>query len=143
MKLDVEHFERYINTIEKAYELLKQTDKSEIYFDLYRSACVKEFELILEQSGKLLRKILKPYFDSTLAVDRLTFKDVFRNAVLRGIISDTECERWLKYRDVRNSSAHDYGANFAEEIVTILESLIKDAKSIVGSVQKENYRDVD
>ena len=81
MKLDVEHFERCINTIEKAYELLKQTDKSEIYFDLYRSACVKEFELILEQSGKLLRKILKPYFDSTLAVDRLTFKDVFRNAV--------------------------------------------------------------
>lgn len=50
MKLDVEHFERCINTIEKAYELLKQTDKSEIYFDLYRSACVKEFELILEQS---------------------------------------------------------------------------------------------
>jgi hypothetical protein len=30
MKLDVEHFERCINTIEKAYELLKQTDKSEI-----------------------------------------------------------------------------------------------------------------
>ncbi len=26
-------------------------------YDIYRAACVKEFELVLEQNGKLLRKL--------------------------------------------------------------------------------------
>ena len=37
----------------------------------YRAACVKEFELILEQSGKLLRKRLAAFFASNRQADRL------------------------------------------------------------------------
>ena len=33
-------------------------------YDIYRAACVKEFELVLEQSGKLLRKRLAAWFAS-------------------------------------------------------------------------------
>ncbi len=44
---------------------------------MYRSACIKEFEIILEQAGKLMRKVLKPYFHSAKAVDKLIFKDNF------------------------------------------------------------------
>lgn len=105
---------------------------------MYRSACVKEFEIILEQSGKLLRKLLKPYFHSSKAVDELVFKDVFRHAVLRTIITAETCERWLQYRDNRNNTAHDYGVNFAEETLVLLPQFITDASALAAAINQHN-----
>ncbi len=82
MKIDTTYYERCITTLEKAHTMLLKANPENIDYDLYRSACVKEFEIILEQSGKLLRKALKPYFHSSKAADQLVFKDVFRHAVL-------------------------------------------------------------
>jgi nucleotidyltransferase substrate binding protein (TIGR01987 family) len=138
MKIDTAYLERCITTLDKALALLKKSDPANIDHDLYRSACVKEFELILEQSGKLMRKALKPFFHSSAAADRLTFKDVFRNAVLRNVISDEECERWLKYRDNRNNTAHDYGEDFAEETLILLPQFITDASALAAAIQKLN-----
>lgn len=118
--IDTTYLERCIHTLERAYMLLQQTNPFEIDYEMYRSACVKEFEIILEQCGKLLRKCLKPYFHSSQAVDKLYFKDVFRQAVLRSIITLDLCERFLEYRDNRNNTAHDYGVNFAEEVILIV-----------------------
>lgn len=109
-----------------------------IDYDMYRSACVKEFEIILEQSGKLLRKLLKPYFHSSKAVDELVFKDVFRHAVLRTIITAETCERWLQYRDNRNNTAHDYGVNFAEETLVLLPQFITDASALAAAINQHN-----
>src|ERR1043166_10231573 len=109
MTIDTTYYDRCVSTLEKALGLLKKADPQEIDYEMYRSACIKEFEIILEQSGKLLRKTLKPYFHSSKAVDQLIFKDVFRHAVLHDIIDNESCERWLQYRDNRNSTAHDYG----------------------------------
>jgi hypothetical protein len=120
--IDTTYLERCIHTLERAYMLLQQTNPLEIDYEMYRSACVKEFEIILEQCGKLLRKCLKPYFHSSQAIDKLYFKDVFRQAVLRSIITLDLCERFLEYRDNRNNTAHDYGVNFAEEVILILPS---------------------
>ncbi len=138
MYIDTTYYERCINTLEKAYTLLLSADSSLIDYDMYRSACIKEFEIILEQSGKLLRKVLKPYFHSSGAVDKLVFKDVFRSALLRSIITDEACERWLQYRDNRNNTAHDYGVNFAEETLTLLPQFIIDAKELVTAIQQKN-----
>lgn len=99
----------------------------EIDYDMYRSASVKEYEIILEQCGKLLRKALKPYFHSSKSVDQLYYKDVFKQAVLRSIISPELCERFFEYRDNRNNTAHDYGVNFAEETLVLLPNFIIDA----------------
>lgn len=63
--------------------MLKKENPDNIEYDIYRSACIKEFEIILEQSGKSLRKILNPYFHTSKEVDKLYFKEVFRYAVLR------------------------------------------------------------
>lgn len=106
---------------------------------MYRSACVKEFEIILEQSGKLLRKILKPYYHSSNAVDQLIFKDVFRQAVLRGIIDTDLCERFLEYRDNRNNTAHDFGVNFAGDSLLLLPRFINDAKVLSHVINQQNY----
>lgn len=131
MKLDTSYLERCIDTLERAYAFLLNEESGDIEYDIYRSACVKEFEIILEQSGKLLKKVIKPYFPSTKVADNLYYKDVFREAVLRSIISSELCERFLEYRDHRNISAHDYGVNFAEEILQLIPNFISDTRSLV------------
>lgn len=138
MKIDTTYYDRCIRTLESAYTLLKKADPENIDYDMYRSASIKEFEIILEQSGKLLRKLLKPWFHSSKAVDQLYFKDIFRYAVKLSIISDDTCERWLQYRDNRNNTAHDYGVNFAEETLVLLPEFIADAKALSEVINKQN-----
>lgn len=138
MKVDTSFLERCITTLEKALDLLNQSDPKDIDYDLYRSACVKEFEIILEQAGKLLKKCLKPYFPTAKEADRLYFKDIFRQAGNHSIISLEEVERWLSYRDNRNNTAHDYGAGFAEKTLILLPTFIKDSYSLVQSIQDSN-----
>jgi hypothetical protein len=139
MKIDTEYYQRCISTLEKAYGLLLTSNPELIDYDMYRSACVKEFEIILEQSGKLLRKVLKPYAHSSKAVDQLYFKNVFRQAVLRGIVEADLCERFLEYRDNRNNTAHDYGVNFAEETLILLPNFITDAKKLSQAINHQNH----
>lgn len=136
--LDVSFLERCILTIERANELLLKTSKSELEYDLYRSACVKEFELIQELAGKLLKKALRPYFSSHKAADMLVYKDVFRNAALHGLIGTLECERWLLYRDHRNETAHEYGESFAEETLTLMPSFITDCQSLLKVLKSKS-----
>lgn len=84
MNIDTSFLKRHIKTLETSLELLNQADPSSITYDMYRSASVKEFEIILEQSGKLLKKVLRPYFSSSKQADRLYFKDIFRHAAHHG-----------------------------------------------------------
>ena len=138
MDIDTLYLKRCTSTFEKAYSLLQKANKEEIDYDMYRSACVKEFEIIIEQSGKLLKKVLKPYFHSSKAVDSLVFKDIFRNAALHAIIDADTCERWLVYRDNRNSTAHDYGLGFAEDTLLLLPQFITDAKALAAAIDQSN-----
>ncbi len=115
---------------------MQKSDQTGIDYELYRSASVKEFELIMEQTGKLLKKALKPYYQSSIAVDRLYFKDVFREAAKRDLISIEVSERFLNYRDLRNNSAHEYGENHAEDVVLVMHQFILDVKAIETVLNK-------
>lgn len=136
-KLNTDYFVRCIATLEKAFNALnEQPDDSDLY-DIYRAACVKEFEIILEQAGKLLKKCLKPYFATPKQADQLTFKDIFRTAAKHDLISLEESERWLIYRDNRNNTAHDYGVSFADETLTLLPQFILDATKISDVIKNQ------
>jgi nucleotidyltransferase substrate binding protein (TIGR01987 family) len=112
----------------------------ELEYDIFRSAVIKEFEIIIEQSGKLLKKALNPYFHSSKAVDKLYFKDLFREAGLHGLLNAEEVERWLIYRDNRNNTAHDYGEGLANETLALMDQFIKDARVLAKVVESENQR---
>ena len=107
-------------------------------YDIYRAACVKEFELVLEQSGKLLRKRLAAWFASNKQADRLHFKDLFRHAACHDLIAPDAAERWLRYRDNRNFTAHDYGEDFAETTLRLLPAFIADARSLAEMLERTN-----
>jgi nucleotidyltransferase substrate binding protein (TIGR01987 family) len=139
MTINVDYLNRCIQTLEGAFKLLQQIEQGDIAHDIYRSACVKEFEMILEQSGKLLKNRLSEYFASNKAVDKLTFKDIFRHAAKHTLIDIDTSERWFEYRDNRNSTAHDYGEQFAESTLKLLPNFIADAKALAKMIESHNH----
>ena len=136
-QLHTDYFARCITTLGQAFDYLNQQPPESVAYDIYRAACVKEFEIILEQTGKLLKKCLKPYVASSKQVDQLSFKDVFRLAAKHGLISLDEAERWLIYRDNRNDTAHDYGEGFANQTMVLLPQFILDAGRINEVIRQQ------
>lgn len=132
--MDTTFLVRCIDALEHALLGLRSSDPHHIAHDIFRAACIKEFEIILEQSGKLLRKRLCAYFATNRQADRLAFKDIFRHAAKHGLIDAAACERWLEYRDNRNDAAHNYGECFAETTLKFLPQFILDARALAGTV---------
>ena len=136
MSIDTTFLRRCIQTLELALdEISKHKDVNDVLYDIYRAACVKEFELVLDQSGKLLRKRLAAFFASNRQADRLAFKDLFRHAAKHGLIEADAVERWITYRDNCNDTAHDYGEGFAEATLKLLPDFIADAKTLTDVIE--------
>ena len=129
--IDTTYLKTCNEALKKAYTLLKQSDEDSLEYEIYRSAVIKEFEIILEQSGKLLKKRLRVYFSSNKEADKLTFKDIFRHAGLHSLLSVDEVERWLRYRDSRNQTSHEYGSNIADEVLNFIEDFIQDSLHLI------------
>ena len=134
-RIDTGFLRRCIRALEVAFQAVESYGESDVLFDLYRAACVKEFELVLEQSGTLLRKRLAAFFGSNRRADKLYFRDIFRHAAKHGLIDTEAAERWLVYRDQRNDTAHKYGEHFAESVLACLPAFIADAKALADTVE--------
>ena len=106
-------------------------------YNVFRGACMNEFQVILDLTASLLRRRLRPYFATASQVNGLTFPGVFREAARRGLISTDECRRWLVYRERCNVMAHRYGSEFAEQALEVLPSLVADARRIAEVIGAE------
>ena len=139
MSIDTTFLRRCIATLEHSFgELRERRDPDDVVYDIYRAACVKESELVLEQGGELLRKRLAAYFASNRQADRPNFKDLFRHAARHDLMGAEAVERWLGYRDNRNDTAHDYGENFAEATLKLLPAFVDDAKALADMIERAN-----
>jgi len=137
MTINTEYLERCIKTLEKSYTCIKTVQEGSIDYEMYRNSLVKSFEMTLEQSGKLLKKKLVPYFATKKSVDVLAFKDIFRQANKHFLLSEDEVNRWFKYRDNRNNTAHDYGQTFAEETLLLINDFLKDVHHLKEVIDSE------
>ncbi len=126
-KINTDYLNRCIKALEQSYKLLKTVSEDSIEYEMYRNSLVKGFEMTIEQSGKLLKKKLFPYFPSKRELDKVTYKDLYRHALKHSLLEQGEVERWFKYRDNRDSTAHDYGEEFAKETLSLIDSFIADA----------------
>ena len=136
MALNVEHLLRTAATLEQALLAIEKHGKQDdIMFDLYRNAAIKSFELSLETAGKLLRKALKAYGGSPRTVDAMVFNDVLRLAGKHALLDAASVERWLAYRANRNTTAHDYGAGFANDTLKLLPNFLHDVQHLAPKIQ--------
>lgn len=137
MSLNVEHLRRTADTLQEAITRLAAVEsEQDTLYDLFRNAAIKSFELSLEATGKLLRKALKLYGGSPREVDRLVFKDLFRHASKHGLLDEAAVERWFAYRANRNTTAHDYGAGFANETLKILPAYLQDVRILADALEE-------
>jgi len=139
MALNTVYLRRCISSLESALDMLKKSESDSIEYDVFRNAAIKGFELSLETSGKLLRKVLKPYFATPKEVDRLVFKELFRYAAKHSLLTIESVERWLAYRDNRNNTAHDYGEVFAEQTLKLLPGFVCDAKALADVIDQGEH----
>ena len=136
--IDTSGFRRCIGTLDDAFGHLQREAPDGPMRDIFRAACVKEFELVLEVGGALLRRRLRDFLASNREADRLTFRDAFRHGAKHALITADACERWLRYRDVRNASAHDYGERFAETALKLIPAFVADARALADAVEGED-----
>lgn len=128
--INTEHMQKCIEVLEKSYEMLNGTRENTTDYEMYRNSLVKGFEMTLEISAKLLKKKITPYFASKRAVDMLSFKDIFRHAHKYSMLNEEETSRWMRYRDNRNNTAHDYGIAFATETLALINDFLRDVKNL-------------
>ena len=137
MGTDTTFFKECLDRLEVYCQLLDRDREDETARRLGRELCIERFEVALEQSGKLLRKTLRPWFASNRAADRLTFRDLFRHAAKHGLIDMDAAERWLNYRDSLNGSGEPDGADPA--VVAAVERLpafVADARALVAVIER-------
>ena len=141
-EIDTTFLEKYILALETVLQTLQKTKKDSLEYEIYRASTIKEFEIILEQSGKLLKKCLKPYFHSSKEVDNLAFKAIFKQAGNHGLLKIEEVKRWLEYRDNRNTTSHDYGVALAEKTLPLLPQFILDARALSQVIKKQQEKNL-
>lgn len=136
MSIDTAFLRRCIRSLELALsEIDKHKEEDDFLYDVFRAACVKEFELVMDQSGKLLRKRLAAFFASNRQADRLVFKDLFRHAAKHGLMDPDSVERWLRYRDNRIDTARNDGEDFADTTLKIMPAFLVDAKALADTIE--------
>ena len=137
MSIDTQFLRHHSDVLEYAMGKLNLTDPDEVSHDMYGAACLKEFEIVLQQSGSLLRKILGGCLADNRQADRLVFKDIFRHAAKHGLIDSEACKRWLSYRDNLNGITHDCGEVLAKSTLELLPGFIADARTLARAIQTE------
>ena len=136
-RINTDSLTRSIGTLELALECLREQKPDEIMLNVYRGACRYESQVVLGLTSSLLRRRLRPYFAAVSQVDEMIPGRVFREAARLHLISVDECSRWLNYGDHQNRIAHRYGREFAEQAITVLSPLIKDARRIAEVIGAE------
>ena len=138
MNIDTAYLRRCIDTLESMSDALNCSSPEETVYDMYCNICIEKFELVLEQSGKLLKKRLRPWFASNRQADRLTFRDTFRYAAKHSLIPADACERWLEYRDNQNHAENNSGQAFSESTLRLFSALVEDARVLATVVEELN-----
>lgn len=136
MSIDTQFLSTCVFSLEKAFVALQKHQEDSDYYDICRTAVIKEFELVLEQTGKLLKKKLIPYFSSKKKLDMMVFKEIFKNAGKVSLLTADEVKRWCEYRDNRNVTTHDYGIELVKETLLLIPNFINDVKKIIGVINK-------
>ena len=78
--IDTSGFRRCIGTLETAFEQFRREEQDETLRRVFNAACDRQFELVLNIGGSLLRRRLGDLFTSSREADRLTFRDAFTTA---------------------------------------------------------------
>lgn len=93
-----------------------------------RDAGIQRFEYTFELCVKSLRRQLEAVSDSPAGLDALSFRDVIRLSVERGLIAAETV--WFAYRELRSATSHVYDPANAAQVFAKLPAFYVDAQNL-------------
>lgn len=129
--LNTDQLQRCMQTLESSLQFYQQAEENSIDQEVFRNAIIKGYELTQETVFKLLKKALKAYGHGGKKLESTPVKDLLRLAAVHDLMTLDAVERWFRYRDNRNNTAHDYGEAFAEETLTLMPSFLVDVQALI------------
>lgn len=135
--LNVDHLRRCMQTLNSSLTLYNQAEPGSINQEVFRNAIVKGYELAQETTFKLLIKALKAYGHGGQKLNATPVKELLRLAAAHGLMTLEEVERWFRYRDNRNNTAHDYGAHFANETLVLIPLFLQDIATLADVLERK------
>jgi len=97
-----------------------------------RDAGIQRFEYTYELYVKSLRRQLEAISDSPSELDALSYRDVIRLGVERGLIAAEVA--WFAYRELRNTTAQVYDPAKAAQVFARLPAFLTDAQSLYAKL---------
>lgn len=94
---------------------------------------IQNFEIVYELGFKMLRRQIEVESASPDEVDTFNFRDVLRAGAEKGLIADVEA--WLRYRQMRNITAHTYDHDKAKQVYQGTLLFLADARALLAALE--------
>ena len=62
---------------------------------------------------------------------------------MHDLLTLEEVERWFRYHDNRNNTAHDYGAQFADQTLVLIPNFLQDIAMLADVLERKLGKDSD
>jgi nucleotidyltransferase substrate binding protein (TIGR01987 family) len=133
MRLDFTSLEKALNSLHRAI-LRSQASPGD---EELRDAVIQRFEYSYELCWKMLKRRLEQDVPDPSGIDRLSFRELLREAAERGYVQDVE--RWMDYRGLRNITAHTYDEQKARDVHQAAVEFYDDARVLLKALQSGNH----
>ncbi|MDR1456491.1 MAG: nucleotidyltransferase substrate binding protein [Puniceicoccales bacterium] len=100
-----------------------------------RDGAIQRFEYTYELTIKMVCRVLE--HGSTLGanVDKMNFKDLIREANVRGLIGGT-VKIWENFRENRNRTSHAYDERQAQIVFSGIQAFIEEAAEFLDRAER-------
>jgi nucleotidyltransferase substrate binding protein (TIGR01987 family) len=122
-ELDLTSFNRAVGQLELAYGQEPEND-------LARDGCIQRFEYTFELAWKMMRRHFA--LEDAEGTDRMTKKDLFREAAKQGLIDDPL--PWFGFLEARNTTSHVYDADKAELVFHQGRLFVPEARKLLNAL---------
>ena len=133
MKLDISSLEKALASLDRGIRRSKAAPGDEEI----RDAVIQRFENTYELCWKTLKRLLEKEAPTPAEIDKLSFRDLFREGGERGIVRNVE--KWMLFSEKRNISSHTYDQEKAEDVYRAALDFYPEAKALFEEIKKRNH----
>ncbi len=138
MALDFHSLELAVSQLKKSIEFSTKelaTNDPEI-FEQFRNSVIQCYEFTYELCWKMVKRRVEADAPDPSLVDRMSFKELMREAAERGYIADPTV--WFQYREDRNLASHTYSEGIAQQVYVRALLFLKDAENLLNKLKKSS-----
>ncbi|MFH1727300.1 MAG: nucleotidyltransferase substrate binding protein [Pseudomonadota bacterium] len=103
--------------------------------DSVKAGVIQNFEFTYELCWKFMKRWLDVNYGKTY-VEGVARRELFRRAAENLLIEDVD--KWMDYHEARNKTSHIYNQNVAQEVLTVANVFINDARLLLENIEKKN-----